>query len=185
MPKQKIKSNQSYQTKKMWITLGVVSTIVLLAVSGISWWGYKFSTNMVRDQMTAQKIYFPPKGSPALDPATYPNLQQYAGQLVDDGPKARAYANGFIGKHLEEIADGKTYAEVSALAREKPDDQKLQGQKLSLFQGETLRGLLLTSAYAYWTLGTIAKVASLAALLLGAVVSFVTFKCWVSLKQRS
>jgi len=39
----------------------------------------------------------------------------------------------------------------------------LQAQKAVLFQGETLRGLLLGSGYSYWTFGMIAKMASIAA----------------------
>jgi hypothetical protein len=123
----------------------------------------------VKTELGSQKIYFPAKGSPALDPEEFPDLQQYAGQLVDNGPKAKAYANGFIGRHLEKIAAGKTYAEVSTAALQNPTDQKLQQQKATLFQGETLRGLLLGDGYAYWTFGMIALYASLAALA-GAIV---------------
>lgn len=154
---------------KVFILLGVMAMIVLLGASGLGWYGYKFATNQVRTELSAQKIYFPEKGSPALDPAIYPDLQKYAGQLVDDGPKAKAYANGYIGRHLEKVAGGKTYSEVSALAMKDPANQDLQKQKTTLFQGETLRGLLLGDGYAYWTFGMIAMYASIAALA-GAVV---------------
>lgn len=148
---------------KVFILLGVVATAVLLVVGGLAWWGYDFATSSVKKELSAQKIYFPAKGSPALDPAEYPGLQQYAGQLVDNGPKAKAYANEFIGKHLEKIAGGKTYAEVSTEALKDPTNQKLQGQKQALFQGETLRGLLLGDGYAYWTFGTISMYTAIAA----------------------
>jgi hypothetical protein len=142
---------------KVFLLLGVVSTAVLLTVGGLAWWGYNFATTSVKDELSAQKIYFPEKGSAALDPAEFPTLQKYAGQLVDNGPKAKAYANDFIGKHLEKIAGGKTYAEVSTDALKDPTNQKLQAQKATLFQGETLRGLLLGDGYAYWTFGMIAQ----------------------------
>ena len=148
---------------KVFILLGVAATAVLIAVGGLSWYAYHFATNSVKTELSAQKVYFPPKGSPGLDPAEFPGLQKYAGQLVDNGPKAKAYANEFIGKHLEKVADGLTYSEVSALAMKDPTNTKLQGQKASLFQGETLRGLLLGDGYAYWTFGQIAGVASIAA----------------------
>jgi hypothetical protein len=148
---------------KVFILLGFIATIVLLAASALGYWGYKFATDQVRTELAAQRIYFPEKG-PALDPETYPDLQKYAGQLVDDGDKAKAYANGYIGRHLEEIADGKTYSEVSSLARQDPTNQTLQQQKTTLFQGETLRGILLGDGYAYWTFGKMALYASLAAL---------------------
>jgi hypothetical protein len=154
---------------KVFILLGVVSTAVLLVVGGLAWYGYNFATNSVKDELSAQKIYFPPKGSAALDPVEFPTLQKYAGQLVDNGPKAKAYANDFIGKHLEKVAGGKTYAEVSSEALKDPTNQKLQGQKATLFQGETLRGLLLGDGYAYWTFGMIAQYVAIAAFA-GAVV---------------
>jgi len=147
----------------VFILLGVVATGVLLVIGGLSWWGFRFATTNVKTELSAQKIYFPPAGSPALDPAEFPTLQQYAGQLVDNGPKAKAYANDFIGKHLEKVAGGQTYAEVSTAALKDPTNQKLQQQKQTLFQGETLRGLLLGDGYAYWTFGILAMYAAVAA----------------------
>lgn len=153
----------------VFILLGLAATVVLLVASALGFFGYQFATSQVRNELSAQKIYFPAKGSAAFDPAEFPDLQKYAGQLVDDGPKAKAYANGFIGRHLEKIAGGKTYAEVSALAMKDPTNQALQQQKATLFQGETLRGILLGDGYAYWTFGMIAYYAAMAALL-GAIV---------------
>src|SRR5688572_27665291 len=101
---------------KVFVLLGAAVAVVLLVGGGLAWYGYNFATSQVRTELAAQKIYFPPKGSPALSPEEYPGLQKYAGQLVDDGPKAKAYANEFIGHHLEKSAGGKTYAEVSAEA---------------------------------------------------------------------
>jgi hypothetical protein len=156
------KKEQRQVIDRVFILLGVATMAVLLVAGGIAWKGYNFATNQVKTELSAQKIYFPPKGSPALDPAVYPDLQKYAGQLVDDGDKAKAYANGYIGRHLDKVADGKTYAEVSALAMKDPTNQKLQAQKQSLFQGETLRGLLLSAGYSYWTMGMLAKDAAVA-----------------------
>ena len=147
----------------IFILLGLAATVVLVVIGGLAWWGYDFATTSVRNELSAQKIYFPAKDSPALDPTKYPGLQQYAGQLVDNGPKAKAYANEYIGKHLEDVAGGKTYAEVSSEALKNPTNQKLAGQKQALFQGETLRGLLLGDGYAYWTFGILAMYTSVAA----------------------
>lgn len=139
---------------KVFILLGVCATAVLLVVGGLACYGYSFTHKQVRDELVSQKIYFPPKGSPALDPSEYPDLQQYAGQQVDTGAKAKAYANGYIGRHVEKIANGQTYAQVSTAALADPTNATLQKEKTSLFQGETLRGLLL-NAYAFDTLGII------------------------------
>lgn len=151
------KKEQRQVIDRVFILLGVVTMAVLLVAGGLAWKGYVFATDQVKTELSSQKIYFPPKGSPALDPKVYPDLQKYAGQLVDDGEKAKAYANGFIGRHLDKVAGGKTYSEVSALAMKDPSNQQLQAQKQTLFQGETLRGLLLSAGYSYWTMGMLAK----------------------------
>lgn len=159
---------------KVFILLGLVATVVLLAIGGITWWGHSFAITNVRDELSSQKIYFPEKGSPGLSPTEFPDLQKYAGQLVDTGPKAKAYANGFIGRHLEKVADGKTYAEVSSLAQKDPSNQKLQQQKQTLFQGETLRGLLL-SGYVYWNLGVLAQYIAIASFAAAALMALLVF----------
>lgn len=147
---------------KVFVLLGLVTMLVLVAFGGLATYASNFAKDTVRNELVAQKIFFPPKGSPALDPAEFPTLQQYAGQQVDDGVKAKAYANEFIGAHLEKIAAGKTYSEVSSEALKDPTSTALQGQKQALFMGETLRGLLLGDGYAYWTFGMIAQTAAIA-----------------------
>lgn len=153
-------------------SLGAALALVLLVAGCLGWFGYKFATNQVRTELAAQKIYFPPAGSPGLPADEYPGLQKYGGQLVDDGFKAKAYANEFIGKHLEKAAGGKTYSEVSSEAMKDPTNQKLQQQKQTLFQGETLRGILLGTGYSYWVFGMIAMYAALTAFA-GSAVMFV------------
>jgi hypothetical protein len=148
----------------VFVLLGVITTAVLIIVGGLALWGSDFAKTSVKNELSAQKIYFPPKGSPALDPAEFPDLQKYAGQQVDNGPKAKAYANGFIGRHLEKVAGGKTYSEVSSEALKDPTNPALQQQKAVLFQGETLRGLLLGDGYAYWTFGQIAQYVAIVSL---------------------
>ena len=141
---------------KVFVLLGVATMLLLVVIGSLAWWGYSFSSDMVKKELVAQKIVFPPKGSPALDPTEFPGLQQYAGQAVDTGAKAKAYANEFIGAHLVKAADGKTYAEVSTAALADPTNAELQKQKAILFQGETLRGLLL-NAYAFDTFAMLAQ----------------------------
>lgn len=144
--------------------LSLVVAVFLLLIGGLALWAHSFMGNMVRTELAAQKIYFPAKGSPALDPATYPGLQKYAGQLVDTPEKVKAYANEYIGQHLKEVAGGKVYAEVSAASMKDPDNKELQLQKQTLFQGETLRGVLLTSGYGFGTMGNIAGIVGYVAL---------------------
>jgi hypothetical protein len=135
-----------------------------------------FTTTQIKDELTAQQIYFPTadqiKTGGALDPAEFPQeIRDQAGNQVTDGNQARIYANDFIGIHLEGVANGDTYAslgpKISALqaqqnALSKDDPQytalgkqitTMQGQRTTLFNGETLRSSLL-NAYGWWTIGT-------------------------------
>ena len=138
---------------------------VILGVGGcLLLFGANFGLHMVKTQLDAQQISFPAKGSPGLSPTEFPDLQRYAGQKVDSGPKAKAYANGFIRRHLLTVANGQTYSQVSAAAIAKPNDPVLTGEVATLFKGETLRGLLLY-AWGWSVVSTIALYAGFAALL--------------------
>src|SRR5215475_5462132 len=109
-------------------SVGVMLTLVLLVAGGLAMWGYSFANSNVHDQLAAQQIYFPAKGSEALKPAAIgPYLDQYAGQQLVTGAQAKAYADHFIAVHLSEVAGGKTYAQVSTEAQANPNDTKLQG----------------------------------------------------------
>ena len=148
--------------KKMHTRTAAVEAVLFLVLvigGSLLIWGSNFGTNMVHDQLSAQKISFPAKGSPGLDPAEFPGLQRYAGQAVDNGPKAKAYADQFIAAHLKAASGGKTYSEVSSAAQKAPTDAKLAAQVQTLFRGETLRGLLL---YA-WGWSVVSHIAGLAA----------------------
>jgi hypothetical protein len=151
------------------VTIGTVLFLVLSVGSGLLFWGSSFARGMVHDQLAEQKIQFPAKG-PGLDPKEFPGLQRYAGQAVDSGPKAKAYADEFIKVHLEGVADGKTYSQVSEESRADPKNAELEGQVQTLFRGETLRGLLLY-AWGWSVVGLIAMWVGIAALL-GAIAVF-------------
>lgn len=134
----------------------ILQAIVALAFAigaGIAFKEAAFARGYVHDQLLAQKISFPPAGSPALNPEEFPDLQKYAGQPLDDGEKAKAYANGFIGRHLAKTAGGKTYSEVSAASQADPQNAQLAAQVQTLFRGETLRATLLNT-WGWWTIGT-------------------------------
>jgi hypothetical protein len=146
---------------KVLTAFGVIAAAALIAMGGLAWWAYSFTTSSVRNELAAQKIYFPPPGNMALtNSAVGPYLNQYAGQQLVTGPQARAYADHFIAVHLSEVANQQTYAQVSAQALANPANTQLKQQAQTLFQGETLRGLLL-NAYAFWTVGYIAYLAAI------------------------
>ena len=145
------------------VIIGGVLFLVLSVGSGLLLWGSNFSHNMVHNQLTEQKIQFPPKGSPSLDPKEFPGLQRYAGQTVDNGPKAKAYADQFIRAHLKGVANGQTYSQVSSQSLADPTNTVLQGKVQTLFRGETLRGLLLY-AWGWSVVGEIALYVAIAAM---------------------
>jgi len=157
------------------ISLQAALVVILASASGFLFYEGSFVTGMVHDQLVAQRIFFPGtdqvKAGGALDPAKFPTeITQYAGTQVDNADKARVYANDFIGVHLQGVAGGKTYSEVSAansaataqLAKTDKTDPNyatlqaqvatLGGQKTTLFMGETLRGNLL-NAWGWGTMG--------------------------------
>lgn len=153
-------------------SLGAVATVALIIIGGLAWWAYSFTTTSVHNQLAPQKIYFPAKGSAALTAlpaADQAKVSQYAGQQVLDGKQAKVFADNYIAVHLEEIGGGKTYSEVSAQANQQPGNAALQQEANTLFKGETLRGLLLGDAYAFWTIGTIARIAAIVAFVAGGI----------------
>jgi hypothetical protein len=84
------------------------------------------------------------------------------------GAQAETYTNHFIAMHLKEIGGGKTYSQLSAESLANSRNQVLKAQVDSVFQGTTLRGLLL-NAYAFWQIGQIALWAAIAAFIGGAI----------------
>jgi hypothetical protein len=147
---------------------GLVVAIVLLAAGGLLLYGSSFVKDQVHDQLATQKIFFPPANSDAVKGPEFAAMRQYGGQQLLTGPQAQTYANHFIAVHLNEIAGGKTYAQVSSAALADPKNAALQEQVQTLFRGTTLRGLLL-NAYAFWTVGVIARYAGVVTLVGGFV----------------
>jgi hypothetical protein len=174
------------------ITLQAVMVVVLAAGAVFAFSLGTFTTNQIKDELTAQQIFFPGKdqikAGGALDPAEFPQeIRDQAGLQVTDGNQARIYANDFIGKHLEATAKGDTYAslgpKISALkaqqaqlSKDDPAYTDLQNQITTLtaaretvFKGETLRSSLL-NAYGWWTIGTYTTWASYGLMLVALVV---------------
>jgi hypothetical protein len=166
------------------IGLGAVVTVVLFVAGGLLTWGSRFANDHVSDELTAQNIFFPERA--ALEEEGRTDLVGYAGEQVTSGTEAQAYAS-YIGGHLAGIADGATYAdlgaperaaraEVQAAVDDGADEATvaelqatadgIANQRNSLFKGETLRGLLL-STYAWSTIGRIAGIAAITAFVAG------------------
>jgi hypothetical protein len=170
------------------VTLQVILVLVLGFCAGFLYWGSAFVTGMVHDELVAQKIYFPPpseiKAGGALDPAEFSTaIRNYAGQQVDNGDKAKVYANDFIGVHLTKVANGMTYSQASAASMADPKNTTLANQVNTLFKGETLRGLLL-NAYGWSQVGMYAFFTAIA-LTIATIAVFVTLVFEVVVAPRT
>jgi len=160
---------------------------ILAFCAGFLFWGNSFIHNQISTELTAQQIYFPAatdKSIAVLPGADAAAMTVYAGQQLTTGEQAQVYANHFIGVHLNEVAGGQTYSQMSAKAMANPTDQKIAGQVATLFKGETLRGLLL-NAYGWWTIGTYALYAAIGlAVAAFAVLVALAFEVFLWLRER-
>ena len=158
---------------------GLVLAIVLAVAGSLLLWGHNFANSNVHSQLAQQEITFPAKGSPALaSPQIGRYLNQYAGQQLVTGPQAKAYADHFIAVHLSEMPYQGVYSKVSAASMANPTNTALKSQVQTVFQGTTLRGLLL-EAYAFWQMGQIALIGSIVSFVLAAVMLIMTgFGFW-------
>ena len=188
------------------VSIQALLVLVLAGASGFLFYEGSFVTNMVQTELTAQQISFPPsdqiKAGGALDPKEFPQeIRDQAGNQVTDGNQAKIYANDFIGKHLEGIAGGLTYAsmgsKISAVNAQLAATPKtdlnyatlqsqvatLNGQRDTLFKGEMLRGTLLNS-WGWWTLGVYTTYAGIGLLIaaLGAIGALV-FELFVAVRK--
>lgn len=148
---------------------GAVVAVVLIVLGAMAIYGGSFGRDNVRDRLEPQNIVFPP--ADAMSSEEVAEVGDYAGETVDTGTEAEAYAR-YIGGHLAAVNDGKTYSETSAEARALEEDDparvELDAKVQTLFRGETLRSILL-NAYGWWTVATITLWAGVAAVAAGIV----------------
>jgi hypothetical protein len=122
-----------------------------------------FANDYVHDQLSHQEITFTPVSALAPE-ENAACLKTYGGKQLTTGKQAECYANEYIAVHLSEVNDGKTYAQTSSELRALSDQDSAQAKELdakvqTLFRGETLRGLLLTS-YGFSIFGDRAQTAA-------------------------
>jgi hypothetical protein len=145
---------------------GVLLAVLLLLMGLVLKNQADFANDYVKNQLTEQKITFTPVAGLTPEEKKAVCIVDNAGKALTTGKQAECYANFYIGLHVSEINGGKTYSESSGAARElqakadaaikaNPTDpaalalaaqaKAASGKVDSLFRGETLRGLLLTS----------------------------------------
>jgi len=156
---------------------GVAIVVVLVIAGALLTWGHSFVNSNVRDQLSQQQIYFPPKAAFAhpkagseITPSMIGTVSKYAGQQLLTGDQAKVWANDFIAVHLSNMPYGGVYSKVSAAALANPKNAQLAELRNTVFMGTTLRGLLL-EAYAFSEIGTIMFVGAIAAFILAAVMA--------------
>jgi hypothetical protein len=188
------------RTLDIVFSVGGLLLALLLVVLGLVMQNQaSFAQDYVNGQLTAQKITFTPADKLTAEEKQAACLVENGGAALSTGKQAECYANKYIGVHLSEINNGKTYAETSnesRAAKTKADDatktnpsdsgnaqltaqaSALAGKTDTLFKGETLRGLLLTS-YGFSIFGERAQQAAWVAfgaalvLLLASIAGFV------------
>jgi hypothetical protein len=172
---------------------GVGLTIFFIVAGSLGLWAYSFANSNVHNQLAEQQITFPPASAFAhaaagaeITPDMIPVVSQYAGQQLVTGKQAEAYADHFIAVHLQEIGGGKSYAQLSAeamaLPKGSPAYTAAEAKVQTVFQGTTLRGLLL-EAYAFWQMGQIALFAAIACFALALVMLLFTILGFVHLRR--
>jgi len=173
--------------------VGAGLTIFFIVAGSLGLWAYSFANSNVHNQLAQQQITFPPASAFAhaapgaeITPDMIPVVSQYAGQQLTTGKQAEAYADHFIAVHLQEIGGGKSYAQLSAeamaLPKGSPAYTAAEAKVQTVFQGTTLRGLLL-EAYAFWQMGQIALFAAIACFALAAVMLIFTILGFVHMRR--
>ena len=160
---------------------GLLLAIVLLVAGGLLTWASTFINDQVDQQLSDQKITMPTEEALAADEALSEEdreaLRPFAGDVMNTGAEARAYADNFILAHMNASTGGETYSTLGGVVREACADPESEAcaeanaARDTAFKGSTLRGLLLYG-YAFATMGTIAGYAAIAAFI-GSAVMFV------------
>lgn len=192
------------RTLDIIFSAGAVAVAILLVLLGFVFQSNAdFADSYVRDQLSEQKITFTKAEFLSDEEKQFTCLVTYAGTPLDSGKKAECYANDYIGFHVGNIAGGETYATLGAVQRTartaledaqaanatnvdalKAELDKINGQRDTVFKGETLRGLLLTS-YGFSVLGEKAALAALLAFIGAAVMALAAIAGFVHAFSKS
>jgi hypothetical protein len=164
---------------------GALMAFALVALGAAAIYGGSFALDNVRDRLEPQNITFPPAEAMS-DHDREIGIDKFAGQKVDTGTEAEAFSS-YIGGHLTDVNDGKTYSETSsesrAYAAEVGEDPtaaeaatmgELSGKVETLFRGETLRAILL-NAYGWWVVGSITLYVGYGAVAIGILLALFAF----------
>lgn len=153
-------------------TAGIAVAVGLAGFASLMHGNASFAAGNISRQLSEQQINFKPAEALTPEEREHACLVAYAGKPLTTGAEAECYANHFIGVHLKSVADGKTFSQMRAVqddlrariataqAGNDPSQGDLQrqlgevtGKRQVLFEGETMRGLLMTT-YGFSALGS-------------------------------
>lgn len=165
-------------SKQVYGALAKVFAVVLVVVGAAAVFGGNFAHGFITDQLTQEKISMPSEeGIANLPQDSQDALRPYVGQELTTGPQAKVFADNYIWEHMQSMAGGKTYEEVSgeymaARAQDPESDEtkSLYDTRMTMFMGDTLRGTLL-NAYGWWTVGSVALYVGIGAIVAGVVLA--------------
>ena len=160
------------RTLDILFSIGGVGIAALLLVMGVILTdNAKFADDYVTKQLKEQKITFKAADKLTAEEKKSACVVENAGRPLVTGKQAECYANEFIALHTATTAKGLTYSELGdvqttlraqiaeAQSKQAPNLADLQkqltdvtAQRETVFKGETLRGILLTS-YGFSVLG--------------------------------
>ena len=160
------------RTLDILFSIGGVGIAALLLVMGVILTdNAKFADDYVTSQLKEQKITFKAADQLTAEEKKASCLVENADKPLVTGKQAECYANEFIALHTATTAKGLTYSQLgdvqTGLRAQIADAQKNQApnaadlqkqladvtaQRETVFKGETLRGILLTS-YGFSVLG--------------------------------
>jgi len=162
-----------------WIA--AVMALALVALGAAAIYGGSFALDNVRDRLEPQNITIGAASEMSAEEKAI--VGDYAGEKVDTGTEAEAYSR-YIGLHVSEIGGGMTYSELGGplfaleaqieeataagedTAAMEAELAGLQGQRDTVFKGETLKAILL-NAYGWWMVGQITFFAGIGMVIAG------------------
>ncbi len=179
---------------KIVTMVGVGLAIFLFVAAGLLNWGYSFADSQVKGQLKSQSIILPSETQNAKETADVTAFFKANGNKpMTTGKQAQMYADHYLGFHLSGMptyaaASGANRAAQAALTAD-PTNADLKAKAASaaglvdtVFKGTMLRGTLLT-AYAFWELGQIARIAALTTLVGGILLLILSIAGWVHLRR--
>lgn len=183
------------RTLDLVFAVGGLALAVLLLVLGLVLKDQaSFAKDYVKNQLTEQQIFFSAVDKLSDNEKEIDCLVKNAEKQLVTGKQAECYANEYIGDHLKSTNGGKTYSQTSGESRAKraeadaalkadpnsdsakaldTEAKALAGKVETLFKGETLRGLLLTS-YGFSIFGDRADLAATVCMLAALVLLLAT-----------